>query len=251
MENRSMRAARSVICIVLILGIGSPARAASLPPSTQPTSSAPYQKIWQSHVQPVLAKNCFKCHGGERQKGGLDLREPNSIFAGGTDGSVVIPGRPGESPLYQRLTSTADDHMPPLKQPQLNAEDISFIREWIATLPASTSSAVALSPIFSQTAPTLMQSATAVKWEAPAGMDASDAIDLLIRARWQQQHVTGNDVCDDRTFVRRIYLDLAGRIPTHQEAEEFSQSTQGDKREALIDRLLSGDEFARHMAEVL
>src|SRR5579871_4432851 len=103
--------------------------------------------IWKNHVQPVLAKSCFKCHGGEKQKGGLDLREPNAIFAGGTDGSVVIPGRPGESPLYQRLTSTADDHMPPLKQQQqpLSAEDISFIREWIATLPSSTPSNLALS----------------------------------------------------------------------------------------------------------
>jgi hypothetical protein len=252
MENRSMRAARSVICIALtILGIGSLAGAASLPPSSQPTSSAPYQKMWLSHVQPILAKNCFKCHGGERQKGGLDLREPNAIFAGGTDGSVVIPGRPGESPLYQRLTSIADDHMPPLKQPPLSAEEISFIREWIATLPASSGSTVALSPIFSQTAPTLIQTATAVKWEPPAGADGSDAIDLLVRARWQQQHVTGNEVCDDRTFVRRIYLDLVGRIPTRQETEEFIHSTQSDKRTALIDRLLAGDEFARHMAEVL
>ena len=72
-----MRAARSAICFAIaILGVGSLVGATSLPPSTQPTSSAPYQKMWQSHVQPVLAKNCFKCHGGERQKGGLDLREP-------------------------------------------------------------------------------------------------------------------------------------------------------------------------------
>ncbi|HSZ56914.1 MAG TPA: PSD1 and planctomycete cytochrome C domain-containing protein [Tepidisphaeraceae bacterium] len=243
---------RSVPCIVVaVLGVSAIAAAASLPPAGQPALSAPYQKMWLSHVQPILAKSCFKCHGGERQKGGLDLREPNAIFAGGTDGAVVIPGRPGESPLYQRLMSTSDEHMPPMKQPQLSAEDISMVREWIATLPASTPSAVALSPIWSQTAPSLMESATRVKWEPPPGMEASEAIDHLIQARWQEQHVTGNSVCDDRTFVRRVYLDLAGRIPTRQEAEAFINSTETAKRSVLVDQLLAGDEFARHMAEVL
>src|SRR5690349_1182435 len=89
---------------------GPYSRAASLP--TQPATTLE-QKMWANHVQPILAKNCGKCHGGERQKGGLDLRDLKAIFAGGTDGAVVIPGRPGESPLYQRLMVDSDEHMPP------------------------------------------------------------------------------------------------------------------------------------------
>jgi len=181
----------------------------------------------------------------------LDLREPNAIFAGGTDGSVVIPGRPGESPLYQRLMVATDEHMPPLKEAQLSATEISFVREWIATLPTSAQTAASLSPIWSQTAPTLMETATKVKWEAPSGMTPSDAIDHLIRAKWQEQHVTGNALCDDGTFVRRVYLDLAGRIPTRQEVEAFVSSADSDKRSALVDKLLTGGDYPRHMAEML
>src|SRR5439155_23008953 len=60
-----------------------------------------------------------------------------------------------------------------------------------------------------------------------------------------------NDLCDDRTFVRRIYLDLAGRIPTRDEVDSFMQSPESQKRAMLVDRLLAGGEYARHMAEVL
>jgi hypothetical protein len=207
--------------------------------------------MWLNHIQPILSRSCFKCHGGERQKGDLDLREPNSIFAGGTDGAVVVPGKPGESQLYQRLMTDSDDHMPPRKEAQLSAEDISFIREWIAVLPASTPSSVALSPIWSQTAPTLMEMATKYTWEAPAGLEASQAIDQLIKWKWREKHVRGNAVCDDCSFVLRIYLDLPGRIPMRQEVEAFVASSDPQKREALVDRLLTGGEFPRHMAEVL
>jgi hypothetical protein len=227
------------------------ASAANLPaPTTQPATTVD-QKMWSNHVQPILAKSCGKCHGGERQKGGLDLRDLKAIFAGGTDGAVVIPGRPGESPLYQRLMADSDEHMPPRKEPQLSAEDISFIREWIASLPTSTQTAASLSPIWLQTAPTLMESATKVKWEAPAGMGAPDAIDHLIQAHWKDQHISGNDVCDDSTFVRRIYLDLAGRIPTRRETASFLASSSPNKRTTLVDKLLASDDFPRHMADVL
>ena len=226
--------------------------AASLPPSTTQPSASSAQPMWVNHIEPILSKSCFKCHGGERQKGGLDLRKVDSIFAGGTDGSVVVPGRPGESMLYQRLQPGATDHMPPAKEPQLSAEDISLIQQWIATLPTSTDRvASAAASAFDQSAPSLMEMASRVKWEPPAGMAASDAIDLQIQSHWREQSVSGNGVCDDRTFVRRIYLDLAGRIPTREEAESFVSSTQEQKRTDLVDRLLAGPEYPIHLAEVL
>src|SRR5579864_8739360 len=104
-----------------VMSIGPLVTAASLPATTQPSLAPIHQKMWINHIQPILSRSCFKCHGGERQKGGLDLREPNSIFAGGTDGAVVVPGKPGESQLYQRLMTDSDDHMPPHKEAQLSA----------------------------------------------------------------------------------------------------------------------------------
>src|SRR4051794_14919926 len=82
-------------------------------PATKPASMPDDQAFWMNHVELVLERNCFKCHGGVKQKGGLDLRLPSSVFQGGDDGSVVMPGRPDDSQLYQRILPGAKDHMPP------------------------------------------------------------------------------------------------------------------------------------------
>ena len=52
----------------------------------------------------------------------------------------------------------------------------------------------------------------------------------------------------DSVMVRRLYLDLAGRIPTKDEAQEYVSSTAADKRAALVDRLLASREFADYWA---
>jgi hypothetical protein len=242
---------------VLLAGLALGAGPASAPAGKSPAKSTPAgdttDAMWAHHVQGVLNNRCVKCHGGERVKGGLDLRNQQALFAGGTDGSVIIPGKPAESPLYQRLTTTGDDHMPPDREPQLTPEETGFVREWIAMLGAHPGAAApggAIS-IFDQTAPSLMSMARRVTWSPPAGVDGPAAIDHLIEAHWRDQHVKGNDVCDDRAFVRRIYLDLAGRIPTRPEADAFVKSSDANRRAALVDRLLSGSEYPRHMAEVL
>jgi len=222
--------------------------------TTRPTTNPSDQPMWVNHVEPILSRNCFKCHGSMKQKGGLDLRQPQSILDGGTDGSVVIPGRAGDSPLYQRIQPGAKDHMPPNKEQQeqqLSAEEISLVQEWIATLPTDHPPVTSGGIDWNQTAPSLMDVATRTKWQPPAGMQPLDAIDRLIESHWQEQRVCGNGPCDDRMFVRRIFLDLAGRTPTRAEADSFADSTEPGKRAALVDRLLAGDEYARHMAEVL
>ncbi|MCA9201590.1 MAG: DUF1553 domain-containing protein, partial [Planctomycetales bacterium] len=58
-------------------------------------------------------------------------------------------------------------------------------------------------------------------------------------------------LASDAEFVRRIYLDLIGTIPTADEARQFIDDQSPDKREKLIDRLLASPEFTRHMTTVL
>jgi hypothetical protein len=57
-------------------------------------------------------------------------------------------------------------------------------------------------------------------------------------------------LADDAEFLRRIYLDLTGTIPTAAEARAFLADTDADKREKLIDKLLASPEHARHMQHV-
>jgi hypothetical protein len=72
-------------------------------------------------------------------------------------------------------------------------------------------------------------------------------IDALLAKDWQANKLKGNAPADDATFVRRIYLDIVGRIPTQRECEAFLSDKQADKRTKLIDQLLSGEGYVQHM----
>lgn len=58
------------------------------------------------------------------------------------------------------------------------------------------------------------------------------------------------EIADDLTFLRRVYLDLIGRVPVPKEARAFLAETSPDKRAAVVDQLLASDAFPRHMATV-
>ncbi len=72
-------------------------------------------------------------------------------------------------------------------------------------------------------------------------------VDALIEAKLGGKPTGG--LADDAEFLRRIFLDLVGRIPSTAEAREFLNVSAADKREKLIDRLLASDEFPRRMTE--
>ncbi len=75
-------------------------------------------------------------------------------------------------------------------------------------------------------------------------------IDQLIKNRCESLKLTPADKSDDAEFVRRLYLDLNGVIPTATEARTFLDDRSSGKRQRLIDDLLARPEFALHMARV-
>lgn len=248
-RNISAAALSGLLILVCCVRVSSGAEVAKSA-TTQANVDPSAMPMWINHIEPILAKNCFGCHGEKKKKGGLDLRGPQSIFAGGNDGSVIMPGRPADSVLYQRIQPNAKDHMPP-EDGQLTVEEMSLVQQWIMMLPtASAGGAGTVPAIFSRTAPSLMEQAN-VKFSPPAGVATSAVIDELIEKKWREAKVSGSAICDDRAFVRRIYLDLAGRIPTRAEMDAFVSSNESQKRAALVDRLLNGPEYPKYMAEVL
>jgi hypothetical protein len=76
------------------------------------------------------------------------------------------------------------------------------------------------------------------------------AIDQLVARKWREAKITPARPCDDASFARRIYLDLAGRIPTPAELDRFAADGSTEKRAALVDRLLASPEYAEHMRDV-
>ena len=83
-----------------------------------------------------------------------------------------------------------------------------------------------------------------------AAIEAAAAIDALVAASHERHGITPMPRTDDSQFVRRVYLDIAGRIPTHRETTAFLQSRDPDKRTKLIDDLLGRDDYALHFFNV-
>jgi hypothetical protein len=84
---------------------------------------------------------------------------------------------------------------------------------------------------------------------ARADTDVSAAaaeIDALLARDWAANNLTPNAPADDNVFVRRIYLDVVGRIPTTREAEEFLASREEGRRAALIDKLLDSEGYVQN-----
>jgi hypothetical protein len=76
-----------------------------------------------------------------------------------------------------------------------------------------------------------------------------DIIDRQIQAAWAREKVTPAPLASDAEFLRRVYLDLTGIIPTAEEAKAFLDDTSADKRAKLIDRLLDHPRYALHQAD--
>jgi Protein of unknown function (DUF1553)/Protein of unknown function (DUF1549) len=75
-------------------------------------------------------------------------------------------------------------------------------------------------------------------------------IDRLIGARWAAAGVEPAPRADDATFLRRVYLDLAGRIPSVAEARAFLKDPAPDKRPRLVETLLAGNAYVNHFTNV-
>lgn len=186
--------------------------------------------VWSSKVQPIFDANCVKCHGLIERKSGLELDSPEAVLKGGQEGAVVVPGKPEQSRLYQYLAPDSDPHMPPKKQ--LTEVQREAVREWIAAMATSTSK-------------------RGNKTKLPRRFNSvTPAIDAFLAESWKATRITPAAPADDRTWCRRIYLDLTGRIPTPRELDDFLGSRSKGKREALVDRLLQSDEYVVRMREV-
>ena len=72
-------------------------------------------------------------------------------------------------------------------------------------------------------------------------------IDKQIQSRWSELGIEPSEQADDAEWMRRVYLDLTGRVPTIREAETFLGNRREQKRETLIDELLSDSGYVRNL----
>jgi len=211
---------------------------------------------FEPDVRPILKAHCFHCHGeAGKREAALDLRLRRLIVHGGETGPAIMPGKPDESRLLQRVKA---GEMPP-KSP-LTATEISVLERWIAggapTVDAEPDDVAALSEI------------TAIErsyWafqpiRRPAVPTAGPAerlrtpVDHLIADQLAKHRLTHSEDADRRRLIRRATLDLLGIPPTPAEVAEFVADEGPDAYERLLDRLLAsphyGERWGRHWLDV-
>ena len=195
-----------------------------------------------TNVRSVLAHNCYKCHSGAKIEGELRLDEKEYVFVGGENGQILVPGNPGESELIRRI-SLAKNHkeVMPSKGKLLKAEEIQLLTLWIEK-GAPWPEGVAQQSVYRVAA-----LAPRKPELPPIKPGLEHPIDRLVNDYFQKNQLSFGNPVDDRTFLRRIYLDIIGLLPTPKELDAFQSDRNPQKREIEIQKLLDRtDDYAQH-----
>ena len=98
--------------------------------SPMPAAAAAAKVDYEKDVKPILAQNCYSCHGDTVQQSGLRLDLRQNALRGGDYGPVILPGKSADSKLIRRLVDgDGGMQMPPTGA--LAPEDIGILRAWI------------------------------------------------------------------------------------------------------------------------
>jgi hypothetical protein len=79
---------------------------------------------------------------------------------------------------------------------------------------------------------------------------SSGDIDKMLQKKWTENKLTPSDKTNDEDFLRRVYIDLIGRVPKAGEVKDFLADNSLNKRDKIIDELLNSPEFGQNMADV-
>ncbi len=193
---------------------------------------------FEKDVQPILEASCIKCHGRGKAKGGWKLDNREAVLAESDSGRTLIPGRSAESRMIHLVAGTDPDDVMPQKGTRLTAEQVGILRAWVDQ------GAVWPDKVNFGRIPA--NNLSVRKPEVPSGRSANP-LDRFLGAYAKRDGWKVPKVVDDRTFVRRVYLDVVGLAPTEEEWRAFEKDRSSDPRAALVKRLLADRQrYAQH-----
>ena len=221
--------------------------------------SAADLEFFEAKIRPVLAKNCYGCHGGDLKApmGGLFLDSRNGILTGGKSGPAIVPGKPDES-LLIRAVRYQGRKMPP--SGPLDEAVVADLVKWVSmgapdprhAAPIATANAIDIEkgrkywafqpPV--KPAPARVRDAS---WSA-------SPVDRFVLARMEKERLTPVADADRTTWIRRVTFDLSGLPPTPEEIDAFAADRSKNAYAKVVDRLLAsprfGERWGRHWLDV-
>ncbi len=191
-------------------------------------------------VRPILSDKCYRCHGPDAAARQAELRLD---MRDGLLEHVVVPGKPDESEIINRIFSDdADVRMPPPDSKlSLSAAQKDVLRRWIAEGAAFAEHWAFLELPQSVSLPLVSNEA----WPR-------EPFDRFVLARLDQKKLRPSPAASPLRLLRRMTLDLTGLPPTADECREFEKRVAKKGIDTALaetaDRLLSSPAYGEHMA---
>ena len=196
---------------------------------------------FQRDIRPILADNCFLCHGPDQgtRRAGLRLDTREGALGARPRGAAVVPADLEASLLYQRITHSSDSRrMPPpaLSDKTLSDEQIGLLTRWIEE-GASWDQHWSFEEITRPGPPAVADEA----W-------TRNPLDRFVLARLEAEDLQPAPEADRRAIARRVALDLTGLPPDPGTLASFLSDTSEEAYEGLVDRLLDSRHWGEHRA---
>jgi hypothetical protein len=208
------------------------------------SASLPDQVSYNFHIRPILSDKCFACHGPDANKREASLRldQPESAFAPlkETKGAfAIVKGKPDESELFKRITSTDPHYQMPTPESHIGAlseEQIALVKRWIQQ-GAKYESHWAFTPPVKASVPEVKED----KW-------SKNDIDRFVLDQMKRKGLTPNEEADKERLLKRVSLDITGLPPSLRLMDSFLADTSADAYEKVVDKLLGDKAYGEKMA---
>jgi mono/diheme cytochrome c family protein len=213
-------------CIAFVSGLACFAAAV--------TAFATDKLEYNRDVRPILAENCFACHGPDSASRKADLRLDKREVA--IEHDAIVPGKPSQSSIVSRVfEEDADTVMPPpATKKKLTAVQKEILKQWVAE-------GAEYQPHWSLIAPTrpALPPVRNNDW-------IKTPIDAFILAKLEAAGLSPAPEADRRVLARRLSLDLTGLPPEPTIVEAFVNDKSANAYEAYVDKLLEMDAWGEH-----
>jgi hypothetical protein len=200
-------------------------------------AESPKKVDFAHDILPILKARCAECHTNGKYKGSVSFDTREDILRK----KAAVPGHSADSKLYKRIVSKDPEERLPLKGDPLPTHEVELLATWIDQgLPwqegfsfKAGSYVAALKP----RRPVL----------PPARPGREHPIDRILDAYDAAHNLQPPAPRDDPAFLRRVYLDVIGLLPTPAERDAFLKETAPDKRAQVVQRLLGDNRaYAEH-----